>query len=253
MDGRTFLKRQHLSQPLRSLLIAGLLLLATPFIGTATESKICCYLHSCGEESHLSLWRLEVYDDRSLLYSSTKAEEHFNLLTPQWASKSWRLVNEAEKTRIKVERVGDQLLIKGLFQGEEISRSEAIDSAPWYQAHSVGLRNLLNSDGKTLEFWTVRPDNLSVRRLRAQRHSMGKLPIAGEPQQAMRIRVTAVGVPSWIWHGDYWLRPQDGVLLQYSGRNGLLGAPPLKISLQGPDQTNSCHELFDLGQPGQRW
>lgn len=192
--------------------------------------ETACYQETRGDHVRHFSWLLEGKDPL-LLRSTDENEQHLNVLTPQGASLVWQLTNELQDTEIHVTRSDSMLYVQGRKQGQALRRSVHIDEAPWYQALSVALRTLLNTETTAEEFWMVRPDTLEVRRMQAEQRSIETIKIGTLPRQARHIRITAVGIPAWLWSGDYWLDAETGKFLRYRGRSGPPGSPIIHIDL----------------------
>jgi hypothetical protein len=125
------------------------------------------------------------------------------------------------------------LLLNGQFKGKPVERVIEIDSAPWYQALSLSLRALRDAEKQSLEFWTLRPDNLEVHKLRAIRKGVEMLEVEGGQVAALRMEVSLAGLKAMFWHCSYWLRESDGVFLRYRGPSGPPGCPETEVRLVG--------------------
>ncbi|MDO3378994.1 hypothetical protein [Geoalkalibacter halelectricus] len=192
-----------------------------------------CYEEIQGQERRYFFWHLETGDVRQLRTLDAD-EEHRNLFGDEtWEVRSWFLRSLRDDTDLEVHRDGKALDFRGRFQGRTLERSVHIDEIPWYQALSVGLRSLQSSDDSRLEFWMVRPDNLDVRRMRAEKQEITWIELGDERHWAQRFRITAAGVPARIWHGDYWLREDDGVFLRFVSRSILSGTGSSRVELIG--------------------
>ncbi|SDM55218.1 hypothetical protein SAMN05660860_02731 [Geoalkalibacter ferrihydriticus] len=222
--------RAEMGKGLFFLCAVGIVLVTSSLAISAQPLENYCYRETRGSDIRYFSWILEG-EDPLLLNAGDGVEQHFNVLDPQKASRVWHLTNEREKTDLSIRRNGRSLQLTGLFFGRHLERVVTIDDAPWYQALSVGLRNLLQSQTATLEFWMVRPDTLDVRRMRAVRRALEDIETEDGKRQARHIRITAVGIPSWVWRGDYWFDEDAEVFLRYQGRSGPPGAPLNLIEL----------------------
>lgn len=220
----------EMSKTFAVLSAVGIALFLTSLTTFAQPLETYCYRETRGSDIRYFFWTL-VGGDPLVLGSGDGVEWHLNVLGPQGASLGWLLADVGMKTDLRILRNGPSLQLAGLFSGQSLERVVAIDDAPWYQALSIGLRNLLHSRTTTLEFWMVRPDTLDVRRMRAERGTLEVVDVEGVKRQARRVRTTAVGIPAWIWHGDYWFDDDSGVFLRYQGRSGPPGAPMNLIEL----------------------
>lgn len=201
-----------------------------------------CYRQQEGANVSFFSWQLE--PGPPLQLSSVEESQEFHLLfDPGLAVREWRLDRPAEGTRVRVLRRDNELRFRGTFRHQPLERSAAIDPAPWYQALSLSLQELLDHPGPAREFWMIRPDNLEVHKLRAKRQGKEWIEAEGVRQLAWRVRVTVPGVPAFLWHGDYWLREGDGTFLRFAGSRGLPGADILVQLVAGTEAARACGSL----------
>jgi hypothetical protein len=177
------------------------------------------YRQQTGQEASEFLWTLKM--GREIRLTAESSEDcHLTLMDSSLATRQWSLVNPGAATEITVRREKDVLLLSGQFEGKAVKRVIEIDSAPWYQALSLSLRTLRDPEMGSLEFWTLRPDNLEVHKLRAVRKGVEMLEVEGEQVAALRLEVRLTGLKAMFWHASYWLRESDGVFLRYRGPSG---------------------------------
>lgn len=208
---------------------------------TAAGLEQRCYRQQTGSQSHFFTWVLEKSDPLRL--QTAEPGERFNLeANAELATLSWQLQRPAEQTRLRVERRGNQLVWSGTLKGRPLARRDEIDGAPWFQALSLSLQQLLKANRKQLSFWMIRPDNLEVYKLRAERRQRTTLKLTGEAIPSVQIRLTARGVPSFIWHSDYWFDARDGRFLRFAGRTGLPGSPDTVVELQTGAAGHFCSD-----------
>jgi hypothetical protein len=112
-------------------------------------------------------------------------------------------------------------------------KKSSTGSDPWYQALSLSLRALRDAEKGSLEFWTLRPDNLEVHKLRAVRKGVEMLEVDGKQVAALKLGVSLTGLKAMFWHCSYWLRESDGVFLRYRGPSGPPGCPETEVRLVG--------------------
>lgn len=210
-------------------------------VGTAASLEQRCYRQQNGSQSHYFTWVLEKSDPLRL--QTAEPGERFNLeANAELATLNWKLQRPAEQTRLRVERRGNQLVWSGTLKGRPLARRDEIDDAPWYQALSLSLQQLLGTDRKELSFWMVRPDTLKIYKLRAERRSPTNLELAGKSIPCVPIRLTVPGIPSFIWHSDYWFDARDGRFLRFAGRTGLPGCPDTVVELQTDAAGKICSD-----------
>ncbi len=74
-------------------------------------------------------------------------------LDASFATRSWKLVNEREKTDVHAERSGDRIVLGGTFKGRAFQKTYAIDRAPWVEGWGLGLRTFVMGNEKQAAFW----------------------------------------------------------------------------------------------------
>jgi len=190
------------------------------------------YRQQTGKEISEFLWTLKG-DSEIRLTSESRDECHLTIMDPSLATRQWTLLKSGEATKITVRRERNALLLNGQFEGKPVERIIEIDSAPWYQALSLSLRTLRDSGKKSLEFWTLRPDNLEAHKLRAVRKGIELLDVEGKQVKALRLEVSLTGLKAMLWSCSYWLRESDGVFLLYRGPSGPPGWPETEVRLVG--------------------
>jgi hypothetical protein len=190
------------------------------------------YREQTGKETREFLWTLE--QGREVRLTAESSEDcHLTLMDSTLATRQWRLVNPGAATEITVRREKNVLLLNGQFEGKPVASVIEIDSDPWYQALSLSLRALRDAEKQSLEFWTLRPDNLEVHKLRAVRKGVEMLEIEGKLVAALRLEVSLTGLKAMFWRCSYWLRESDGVFLRYRGPSGPPGHPETDVRLVG--------------------
>jgi hypothetical protein len=215
---------------------AFLLLIALLCPNPATVAKASAtsfrYRQQTGSETREFLWILE--KGREIRLRAESSEDcHLTLMDSSLATRQWRLVNPGAATEITVRREKDVLRLEGKFHGKPLERVVQVDSSPWYQALSLSLKTLLDPKRESVEFWTVRPDNLEVYKLRAFRKGTEILEVEGKQVPALRLEVTLTGLKAMFWHCSYWLRESDGMFLRYRGPSGPPGCPKTEVRLVG--------------------
>ena len=147
----------------------------------------------------------------------------------------WRV--DKKEQNIRAERVGNTITITGTVSGETINRQLKKNDLPWFQSLYYSLSCFLESDKGEIEFWMIRPDNLRLVKLRAEKEPVDTIRINGQTEQAKKIRLGLTGLLSYIWHGYYWYRAEDGVLLQYKDMKALPGRSKLTVRLCAAEQS----------------
>ena len=162
--------------------------------------------------------------------SSLVDQAHYLAHCDETGKTSLWAVDEKDRN-IRAERHGNTINITGSMSGESINKQLKKNDLPWFQSLYYSLSCFLESDQEAIEFWMIRPDNLSLVKLRAEKESVETIRINGQKEQAEKIRLGLTGLLSYIWHGYYWYRAEDGVLLQYKDMKALPGRSKLTVRL----------------------
>lgn len=188
------------------------------------------YLQQTGKTEEHFDWILEHRED-ILLQAISPVEVHQTLMDSAMATRRWELDIPQQGTCVQASREGNSIQLQGQWRGKTLDRSLDIDEAPWFQALSVSLRPFLKQQQTSTEFWTLRPDKLTVHKIRATKKGRHPLLLDGQEVTADKVEITMTGPAAWLGRGRYWFRASDHVLLRYQGPGGLPGIPATIITL----------------------
>ncbi len=188
------------------------------------------YLKKTGSKIIPFNWQLEQGYDLKLT-TDLGRERDITRMAADFSTQSWTIDDPTLETNIDVSRNNNELIFNGVFKGKKIRRTIMIDSAPWYQALSFSLRQFSNQNRKHIEFWSIRPDNLAVHHLQANREAEELQTIEGITSTAIKLKIQLTGLKSTFWSCYYWLRKSDGVFIRYEGPSGPPGWPLTTVEL----------------------
>jgi len=188
------------------------------------------YRQQTGDMVEYFDWLLEKPGDFHLAAISEK-ETHRTILDDQLRTQRWTLESPTERTSIEARREGNNILLNGRRQGQPKQEQLEIDAAPWYQALSLSLRAFLASSQDRMKFWTLRPDELKLLKLRVVKKGLETLWLDGRPTEAQRLELRLTGLASLLGYSLYWFRTGDGLFLKYQGPNGMPGLKTTTITL----------------------
>jgi hypothetical protein len=117
-------------------------------------------------------------------------------------------------------RAGLVLEISGARDGKSVRETREIDEAPWFASIPLGLSGFMKTGDKTAEFWTINPENLKPYKLIAKKKETSDITVQGILVNAVRIQVSASGVPAMFFSMDFWMRETDGLCLKFEGKKG---------------------------------
>lgn len=215
------------------LLLIALLSLPSPWDKVALATEKHRYLQQTGDERYHFDWILD-HSEGYLLRAVSDAEEHRTVMDDAMETQRWMLTNRQDDTSVEARREGNLIVLQGRFHGKGIDKVLAIDDAPWFQSLSSSLRSFLSTPQQTTEFWTLRPDKLTVHKVRASKKGVETLDLGLQQIEADRVEVGLTGIASLLGRGRYWFRTSDRLLLHYQGPGGLPGVPATTITLQPP-------------------
>lgn len=188
------------------------------------------YLKKTGSELIVFDWNLERGDDLKLTTDLGK-ERDITRMAVDFSTQSWSVDNPTTETNMEVLRKDNKLIFSGTFEGEKIEKTSTIDAAPWYQALSLSLRQFTDQSRNHSEFWSIRPDNLTVHHLQVSREAEEILNLNGISSTVIKLKIQLTGLKSAFWSCHYWLRKSDGLFVRYEGSSGPPGWPLTIVEL----------------------
>jgi hypothetical protein len=192
------------------------------------------YREQTGDQSVLFFWQLATAANGVTVTLRQGNEVYTSLNTPEGTTLSWRYVHHPD-TDVHVERAGNLLRFSGRYQGRSINKEIKIDKRPWYQPLSYSLHCLEQRQQDRTSFWTIRPDNLEVLTLQAERQGTGRLIEAdGGGVIANKVVIRFEGLMAGLWSAEYWFRQGDNLFIHYRGTHGPPGVPETTITLLHP-------------------
>ncbi len=175
-------------------------------------------------------WHLDRGDDLKLTTDLGK-ERDITRMAADFSTQSWSVDNPTTATNLEVFRKDNKLIFSGTFEGDKIEKTRTIDAAPWYQALSLSLRQFTDQSRNHLEFWSIRPDNLTIHHLQVSREAEEKLTLEGVSSTVIKLKIQLTGLKSAFWSCYYWLRKSDGLFVRYEGPSGPPGWPLTIVKL----------------------
>ncbi|MFP4643924.1 MAG: hypothetical protein ACLFM0_06185 [Spirochaetales bacterium] len=175
----------------------------------------------------------ESLDDSQLRLRSESSEGdvHEVIVDDSLQTERWSFTrNNDDSTDLVAEREGRRIDIRGTLKGRTIRRTERLDDDdPWVQSIEKSLEPFVLSDDETTEFWTLQPDDLTLRKLRARKRGREKVEVDGEKIEVWNVRISLPGVGSVFWGANYWYRTSDGQFVKYEGVRGGPGTPTTTV------------------------
>jgi hypothetical protein len=206
-----------------------LLLVQAPAGIWAVESLSLRYREAAGDQVRVRRFSVEPSGERVSVQSSVEGKMFFTECDISGDTRRWQV--DADESDFQAVRSGNTIAISGTARGKSVDKKLTKDERPWFQSLYYSLSRFVVSDKESLEFWMIRPDNLSLVRLRAEKEGVETIRIHGRAESVQKVRLEPAGLFSYIWHGYYWYRKEDGVLLQYKDMKALPGRNKLSVRL----------------------
>ena len=142
----------------------------------------------------------------------------------------WEYAESGANTDFKADRNGDEILFRGISNGQPLNKSLAVGEEIWLQNSEFGLLEFLTSEEKSKEFIVVAPEDLSIKKILATQAVTEE--IAWNDQKIAVVKLTARlrGFLSLLWQATYWYRSPEMTFLRYKA-DGLPGVPKVDILL----------------------
>ncbi len=131
-----------------------------------------------------------------------------------------------------IDRNGPCLIAKKIENGQVTQKKFDIGSQFWIQEFDFSIRDFVLSNDHSIKFYTVHPTRLSLHHMVAiKSNALDRVTIQGKSRDALRIKVTLVGIKKMMWKADLWFDPETGDLLKY-------------VANEGPNTPTSVISLF---------
>ena len=142
----------------------------------------------------------------------------------------WEYAESGANTDFKADRKEDEILFRGISNGQPLNKSLAVGEEIWLQNSEFGLLEFLTSEEKSKEFIVVAPEDLSIKKILATQAVTEE--IAWNDQKIAVVKLTARlrGFLSLFWQAIYWYRWPELTFLRYKA-DGLPGVPKVDILL----------------------
>lgn len=200
----------------------------TPFVSTLPE-EAHLYTEANGTSVKQVEWQLKK-DNLFVLTYSSSLERHVTTTGLDYDTRRWQVVLENEATNFTAERIGRTINVRGMFKGIPVDKRLKIDEAPWYQATSLSLRELIASKDAERSFWTIRLDTLTTHKIRAVKKGMEAIESGGVTKELFRIQLTLSGLLAPFWKSDYWFAMPEGIFSHFRGPSGPPGSPVIIVT-----------------------
>lgn len=152
----------------------------------------------------------------------------------------WHYNEQAKNISIKGNRSVSSISFEGVFKGTSVSKTEIIDTLPWYQQFPFILMKPLKMSNKdNLSFWAVGVDDprpLQAVKFCALKKDLERVAINNQIFNAVHVKISLTGIMAKLWHCDSWFDHDSFKYLRYKGKIAPLS--PLVITELQQSQAN---------------
>lgn len=183
-----------------------------------------------GEDVMTYEWSLVDKGNNQFLVVSVEDDIRYeNLCDQSGQTISWSV--RGPEADISAVRTGSIITIRGTFQGHLVEERHDLGDIPWYQALSYSFRHFIRSDDQSVQFWTIRPDNLDALKMTVEKDGFETIDTASGRIESTRLKIRLAGVLKNFWKAYYWFDKRQSQFIRYEGVNGPPGTPKTVIEL----------------------
>jgi len=142
----------------------------------------------------------------------------------------WEYAESGTNTDFKADRNGDEILFRGISNGQPLNKSMAVGEEIWLQNSEFGLLEFLTSKEKSKEFIVVAPEDLSIKKILATQAVTEEISWNDQNIAVVKLTARLRGLLSLLWQATYWYRSPEMTFLRYKA-DGLPGVPKVDILL----------------------
>ena len=142
----------------------------------------------------------------------------------------WEYAESGASTEFKADRNGDEILFRGISNGQPLNKSLAVGEEIWLQNSEFGLLEFLTSKQKFKEFIVVSPEDLSINKILANQAVTEEITWNDQRIEVVKLTARLRGFLSLFWQATYWYRWPELTFLRYKA-DGLPGVPKVDILL----------------------
>jgi len=194
------------------------------------------YTKTEGDQRETLDWTLSRQGEDWLVEANDKDHQFRNLCRSDGDTREWEI--RGPGTRVEARAIDGALVITGSDNGKSIDTHYALDGLPWYQPLSFSLARFVETRKDSVEFWTIRPDNLQPIKMVALRKGVEKLAVQGRTLDADRVHIKPRGMLSMLWQADYWFADSGSCFIRYQSNGRIPGVANTLIELQS--ETADC-------------
>jgi hypothetical protein len=163
--------------------------------------------------------RIRVEVEYHSLADSLTAHQSY-LVDSDYQVWDWEVQNPLQDSEYTGTKAGDRVRIQGTLEGEEIDIEHEVEDRPFFVNPSFSLQALARGEREEIDFWSLRPSDLSRHKMGASKKGIETIEVGGDEVDALKIQWGLTGFRSMFFQQELWFRPSDGVLLKSEPSRG---------------------------------
>ena len=204
---------------MRKVLLLFLFLPILLFCETTNNYKI-----AISEDIYYSSFSTTASDSLILYIYRHEVEEQINYYDLDGVTQKYTHKDSVRNIDLTATKDGKNVILKGIFGEKNIDTIVKLDDDPWKQSMSYSLSEFALSEEEKIEYWIIRLDKFKGVKMRAEKAGTDDITIDDILYHTIKVKISAAGLRSKFWSGNYWFRISDGLFLKYEGWNGLPGS-----------------------------
>lgn len=166
------------------------------------------------------MWKLEKTAYGENLHSTRVDRQITYWINTDGSNRLWKFTLPLENTDIIAEISGSTVNITGKLNGKPVKKSHNVEGF-WMQSMTYSLGIMIKSGKQGMDFYTIRPDNLDLVKMKAVNTGIETLSMNGKNVDSYRVNVSLAGFLSGMWSSSFWYRKSDLKFIRYEGKQGL--------------------------------
>jgi len=146
--------------------------------------------------------------------------EDFYILDTDYSTEKWKISISDENTDYVGQRKGNELFLKGKFNGKIFNKTIKLDEKPFYYNPKANLTGFVISDERDIKFWSLRNDDLTKYLMKAIKRGEEIINVNGKDIEAVKVYYAANGIGEKFFNRTYYFRKSDGILVTQDVTDG---------------------------------
>ena len=182
------------------------------------------YKIAIGEDIYCSSFSTTTTDSLILYIYRHEVEEQINYYNFDGLTQKFTHRDSTRNIDLIAIKDGRNVILKGISGEKIINTIIKLDESPWKQSMSYSLSEFALGKKEKIEYWIIRLDKFKGEKMQAEKAGAEGITIKGTQYNTVKVKISAAGLRSKFWSGNYWFRSSDGLFLKYEGWNGLPGS-----------------------------